>query len=72
MHLDIYGFELIDNIVLLVIGNDSSNESLMPEIFVLSLISVNPRLKASCSDVQDLLHLTLSVLLRRGFLIDCL
>lgn len=72
MHLDIHVFELIDNIVLLVISDDSSNESLMPEIFLLSLISANPRLKASCRDVQDLLHLTLSVLLRRGFLIDWL
>lgn len=47
----------------LVISDDSSsiNESVVSGIYKLSLISVNPRFKASCGDIQDLVHLMLSV-----------
>lgn len=53
--------------IFLVISDDSLliNESIMPGIFKLSLISINPRLKAPCGEVPDLVHLMLSVWLRR-------
>lgn len=42
--------------IFLVISDDSFliNESIMPGIFKLSLISINPRLKAPCGEVPDL------------------